>query len=164
MIKSVILLFHFLMMTTALLSFPCWEESRHIFEDFICSSKMFMYEMPAMNLKKPMISFVFLSCPVSLLYIFFFLFSCLLFDMRTSFLEFLLMFLPGKANMTLLSKKRLKVISWYNLLLLRIKLIPTHWCTTIINLHLHCLLTLYWNQGQQSAHCKFIARYSLFWI
>lgn len=157
-----ILLFHFLMMASALFCFPRGDKGCHIFEDFISSSKMFMYEMATMNLQKPMISFVFLGCPVSFLYILFLFFSCLLFYMRASFLEFLLMFFSGKADMTLLSKQRLKVISWNNLLLLRVMLIPTHGWHARINFHLHPQLTLYWNYGHQCIHDLFVARFTLF--
>ena len=138
-----VFLLHLLMMTSALLCLSGGDESCHIFEDFISSSKMFMYKMATMNFQKPMISFVFLSSPMSFLYIFFLFLSCLLFNMRTSFFRFLLMFFPSETNMTLLSKKRLKIVSWYNLFLLWVMLICCHGWTHTIHLHFCLLLVPY---------------------
>ncbi len=153
---------HFLMMASALFCLSSGDETCHIFKDFISSSKMLMYKMTTMNFQKPMISFVFLSSPMTFLYILFLFLSCLLFYMRASFLRFLLMFFPSETNMTLLSKKRLKIVSWDNFFLLRVMLICHHGWTHTFHLHLHLLLVPYGDNRHQRSQGQFIAGFDLF--
>lgn len=48
---------HFLVMTSALLGFPCFHKFFHSFEYFVRSSQVFVEEMAAVQLQKPMIFF-----------------------------------------------------------------------------------------------------------
>ena len=59
--KVLILFFHLLMMTTTLFCLSGANELFHSFEDFIGSSEMALDKMFVVNLKEPMIQFVFLN-------------------------------------------------------------------------------------------------------
>ncbi len=56
---------HLLMMTPALLSFSSQNEFFHCLKNLVHSSQMLVHKMLAIDLQKPMISFVFFKCPVS---------------------------------------------------------------------------------------------------
>ena len=52
-------------MASTLLCLSAADEGCHIFEDLICPSEMFEDEVATVYLQEPMISLVFLGCPVS---------------------------------------------------------------------------------------------------
>lgn len=106
------------MVTPALLSFPGLNEIRHTFEDFVSSSEIFVNEMPVMKLEKPVVKFILLRTPVPFLDIFCQLLRHLHLRVQVPFLRLLFVFFSGEPNVALLAEERLKVVAWYDFLVL----------------------------------------------
>lgn len=104
LIERMIFFLHFLMMAAALLCLPSLNKICHTFEYFISSSEILVNKMFIMQLQKPMIQFILLWSPVTLLDIFCLLLSHLYLRIHISLLRLLFVFLSGQSNMTLLSK------------------------------------------------------------
>lgn len=105
-------------MASALLRLTGSDEIGHAFEDLVCSSQIFEDKMSVMDFEEPMVQLVLLVRPMALLRIFGLLFSMLKFNTTIFFLSLLLIFLASKANMTLLPKERLKVVTRNNFLII----------------------------------------------
>lgn len=90
-----VLFFHFLVVASALLGLAGADEVGHAFEDFVGSAKVFEHEVAVVEFEEPVIEFVFLVSPMSLLYVFGFGFSRVVLEMRVFLLRFLLGLLPS---------------------------------------------------------------------
>ena len=63
--KTAMLFLHFLMVASALFSFPRSNEFFHSLEDFVHPSHVFIDEMMRMNFEEPMISLVLFCSPMA---------------------------------------------------------------------------------------------------
>lgn len=70
-----ILFFHFLMMWSTLFSLSCFYEGCHGFEDSISSSEMLVKKVLMMELKEPMVSFVFIWRPMTAFFVWIWVFN-----------------------------------------------------------------------------------------
>lgn len=111
-----IFLLHLLMMTTTLLGLPCINKAGHTFENLVSTSQILENEMSVMQLQEPVIRFVLLIGPMSLLDIFSLFLRVFHLDTAVPLLCLLFVFLSGQSNMTFFPKQRLKIISRNNLL------------------------------------------------
>lgn len=60
-VKGAVFLFHFLVMTPALLGLPSEDKCGHYFEYFVLPSQILDQEVPAVNLQKPMVHLIFIN-------------------------------------------------------------------------------------------------------
>ena len=65
LVKAIMFLFNFLMMAPTLFSFPCSDEDRHLFKDFIKTPQILSKEVLAMNLEKSMIHSILTIWPMT---------------------------------------------------------------------------------------------------
>lgn len=101
LVERMILFLHLLMVAAALLGLPSLDEVGHALKDFVSPAKVLEDEVLAVQLKEPMIQFVFLRGPMPLLNVPGLFLPALYFGTEAPLLWFFFVLLPGQSDMAL---------------------------------------------------------------
>ena len=120
LVEGTVLLLHLLMVTAALLGLPTLHEGSHALEDLVGAAEVAMHEVATVKLEEPVVEFVLVVRPVSLLHVLG-LFAVGFLVCRVLPLGLFLVLFPCQANVTFLAEERVEVVPWnYFLIFFRI--------------------------------------------
>ncbi len=115
-VEGVVLLLHFLVVASTLFGLAGADEAGHALEDLVRPPQLLEHEVSAVEFQEPVVQFVLLVAPVSLLHVPCLPLANLVLETRVFLLRLLLDLLAGQPDVTLLAEQRLEVVARDHLL------------------------------------------------